>query len=65
MLYDFDAVALQFKEKKFLQEVPIEICTFFGPGPHPKAITPHNTEPDVGYGKLIVPYMNEYSKGFY
>ncbi|KAF9473797.1 hypothetical protein BDN70DRAFT_937148 [Pholiota conissans] len=65
MLYDFEATALEFRETKFLQEVPIEICTLYGPGPRPKSVTPHNTEPDVGYGKLIVPYMNQYSKGFY
>lgn len=65
MMYDFDATGLEFEEKKFIQETPIEICTLFGPGQRPKATIPHNTEPDVGDGKLIVPYMNEYSKGFY
>ncbi|KJA20578.1 hypothetical protein HYPSUDRAFT_216949 [Hypholoma sublateritium FD-334 SS-4] len=65
MLYDFSAIGLEFQEQKFLQEFPIEICTFYAPGPRPKSIMPHDCSPDVPFGKFIVPDMEAFSKGFY
>ena len=65
MMYDFHAVGLEFEEQKYLQEIPIEICTFYGPGPRPKSTTAHDCTPDVPFGKFIVPDNEAFSQGFY
>lgn len=65
MLYDFSAIGLEFQEQKFLQEFPVEICTFCAPGPRPKSSTMHDCTPDVPFGEFIAPNSEAFSKGFY
>jgi len=61
VLFNFEAVGVDFLDSQALQEQPIEVVTAFGPGPRPKPHTPVSYEPDT----KLAPQSKEISIGFY